>query len=675
MRMRFTRCLILGLLFISASLTLALPIGDVRRLNDWSDLPVLDSGRLHEATNWRGANPGRLVDAAPGQCVLLEDAQGPGCIERLSINSIQGRLKIYCDGAQTPQLDIGLDQLYPDWQWWNAEKNANIDANYPQTFPFLIPFTMRAPGYKNACHLPIPYAKSVKVVWEHAQGNIWAYYTVLYRRYPVNTPVSTFNLAELTKREADIRAAAVAWRNMGAMPAPHASDQVKTGTLSIGAKAAVDLYSSAGGSTLVGLRLRANPWHVAIDRLLVLRAYWDGETRPSVEVPVGLLCASLGGTRRAKVLPVGGSDKDGWYWCYLPMPFNTGARLTLENLSAHQIPNLEYELTVRPGPLPNGAGRFCARWKRVPQLAKDGIYELLQTTGAGKLVGYSVYIKNYPLVKQFSAKKTRMLLYRDGEAEASIGDSALMQYYYGGWYGGPNWDTPLSAIPVLDFAQYGTYGDYRFFLNDAPDWTNGARLVLDASKDDPRPQDYSSVVYWYRDLTARDTLPAVTHDALLLAPREPDVIEAEALIKTAIITGGDLLVVDDRDERYLVSNNQFVSFAPLGFGERVTFHVPVETAGEYTLRVRPVTGPSGGLWDVSVNGSPTPGPKENAMFFCMGEETRLQWAYQNGWLSVGKFPFTVGDNTVAFVSHPGYAGLIQRGTLLGLDAIQLVPVK
>ncbi|OPZ87103.1 MAG: hypothetical protein BWY76_00633 [bacterium ADurb.Bin429] len=671
--MRHPSLVAMGLLCLCAGL-LAAPIGDVQRLYDWSDLPVLDGGRLQEASNWRGANAGKLVDAAPGQCVLLE-TDGPGCIERLSINSIQGRLKVFCDGAAAPQLDIPLEQLYPDWQRWNTAKNANLDANYPQTFPFLIPFTLRAPGMKNACYLPIAYAKSVKVVWEHDPGRPWGYFTVLYRRYPANTPVTTFSLDALKRQETAVRAAANAWRKMGEMPHRLPTDQVKTGTLTLGAKAATEIYTAPGAGTVIGLRLRAKPWHVAIDRLLVLRAYWDGEARPSVETPIGLLCGSIGGARQSLVLPVGGGDKDGWYWCYLPMPYANGARLTLENLSGHQIPELEYELTVRPGQPANGAGRFCARWKRDRQVGEEKVYTLLQATGAGKLVGYNLDIRGCPLAEKYSARKSRMLLYRDGEAEASIADTALMQYYYGGWYGGPNWDTPLSAIPIMDFATRGTYGDYRYFLTDAPDWTTGARLVFDASKDELAGMDYSSVVYWYRAPAGRDTLPPVTHDALLLAPREPNVYEAEALVKTATITGGDLLVVDDRDERYLVSGNAFISFAPLGYRESITFRVPVETAGNYLLRIRPIFGPSGGLWDVSVNGSAIPGPKDNAHFNTQTYETGFQLAYTGGWMKMGTFPFTAGENTITFVSHPGYAGLIQRGILLGLDAMQLEPVK
>lgn len=668
------RILALCLLLLSATHLLALPIGDVARLRDWSDLPLLDGGHLLEATNWRGASVGKLPDAAPGQAVLLDD-QGPGCIERLSLASINGTMKVYIDGAAAPQLTVDLNKMYQGWPWWDVEKNKDLDASVPQPFPFMIPFSLSGPGYKNACYVPIAYAKRVKVVWEHDPARTAGYYTILYRHYPPNTPVNSFDLVELTKRKADVQTAANAWRAMGANPDPRATDKVKSGTMTIGTKATADLVSITGAGTMVALRLRARPWHVAIDRLLVLRAWWDGEKRPSIEVPVGGLFASQNGFRQARVLPVGGGDKDGWYWCYLPMPFASGAKLTLENLSGHVIPNLDYEITVRPGMPANGAGRFCARWTR-EMLAQDGTFELLNATGAGKLIGFNLFISGYPVPSQFGARKSRMLLLRDGETEPSIADAALMTYFYGGWYGGPNWDNPLSAIPVMEFATGGVYSEYHYFLNDAPDWSKSARLVLDASKDTTPGKDYTAVVCWYREPAGADTMPAVSHDPLMpWLGFDPAAIEMEGLLQTATVSNGDLLVVDDPECRYLAGGNAFVSYAPLAFGDRLTVHVDVKDAGTYQLWVRPICGPSGGLWDVSVNGSPTPGPKDNPMFACAKEETGFQWAYPSGWLNVGTFTLPAGDATLAFISHPSYAGLIQRGTLLTLDAVKLAPVK
>ena len=67
-------------------------------------------------------------------------------------------------------------------------------------------------------------------------------------------------------------------------------------------------------------------------RFSILRFYWDGETSPSVEVPVGDFFAS-GAGRYAQVSSLAVAVNPGSAFnCYWPMPFRKSARVTLENL-------------------------------------------------------------------------------------------------------------------------------------------------------------------------------------------------------------------------------------------------------------------------------------------------------------------------------------------------------
>ncbi|HEY3416882.1 MAG TPA: DUF2961 domain-containing protein, partial [Armatimonadota bacterium] len=409
--------LMLGLGLYLVGRAFALPIGDVRALYDWSDLPLIGAGRQVEASNFRTISGGVLKDATPGQAVLL-DEKGPGCVTRITIYTPNGTLKVYLDGAAAPQIDIPLSKLYQAFPYFSVlERRAALDKELDQQFPFLYPLCTMGSGYKNACYVPIPFARGIKVVYEHPAAYPWIAYSILLKRYPEGTPVQSYDLAALQARESDVRAAALAWRDPGQPPMVYPDARQQTGTLAIPAKGTVELWKSAGSGAIVGLRLRTMPWNMAIDRLLVLRAYWDGEARPSVETPLGDLCASHGGVRSYFVLPAGGGGYNNpWYWCYLPMPFAGGARLTLENLGGQSITNLDYEITVRPGLPPANAGRFCARWKRDRQLAAGGHYQLLETTGAGKLVGYNLFAAGFNTPLKSLAQVGLLSLTRDGEA-------------------------------------------------------------------------------------------------------------------------------------------------------------------------------------------------------------------------------------------------------------------
>ncbi|MHB9132929.1 MAG: DUF2961 domain-containing protein [Armatimonadota bacterium] len=667
---RFTLALACALLTIGS--TLSLPFGDIRTLYDWSDLPTLGTGHITESSNTWGPGAGKLTDVAPGQSVLL-DTKGPGCITRISIYAGVGTLKVYLDGATTPQIDIPLKLLHQQYPMYDPAKVATVDKDFQQQFPFLLPLNGQGSGQRNYSYIPIPFAQSAKVVLEHDPKNPWIQYSILTAKYPAGTKVQTYSPQEMQARQAEVWAAAKAFRNMGQPPMDYPDAKKQAGSMIVPARSTVDLWKSDGSGTVVGIRLRALPWHKAVDRLLVLRAYWDGESRPSVEAPLGDFCASHGGIRSTLVLPVGGGGKGNWYWCYLPMPFAKGARLTLENMSAHPIPTLEYEIAVRPGQVAPNAGRFCARWKRVQEIGDDGKYELLNATGAGKLIGYNMYITGFTVPQKNYRQTDRMALYRDDETEPSLAKSSLLVYFNNGWYTGATWESPLAANQEMDNFIYGKYSDYRFFLNDAPDWSKSVRLQMEVKIDGETGKDFSSTAYWYKTPGATDTFAPLKRAEILLPVRKyPGSIEAESLLATTEITRGDLMLVDDPDSRFGVGNNQYLSYAPLGFGDQITFTLPVDKAGTYEVRIRLVAGPSGGYWNTSVNGSPVNPDKPVS---CTWEETLLAyWHHPDGWQNLGAYDLRAGDNTVTFISRSPYIGAQQRGLLLGMDAFLLQPV-
>lgn len=66
-------------------------------------------------------------------------------------------------------------------------------------------------------------------------------------------------------------------------------------------------------------------------RKITLRAYWDGETEPSIEAPIGdFFGMGHGRTGNYASLPMQASPEDGKAFnCYFPMPFGSQMKLTL----------------------------------------------------------------------------------------------------------------------------------------------------------------------------------------------------------------------------------------------------------------------------------------------------------------------------------------------------------
>ena len=70
---------------------------------------------------------------------------------------------------------------------------------------------------------------------------------------------------------------------------------------------------------------------------MLLRIYWDGEERPSVEAPVGDFFANAFGERREVIsLPVIVEDGDS-YNCFWQMPFRKSARIEIVNQSDKRL--------------------------------------------------------------------------------------------------------------------------------------------------------------------------------------------------------------------------------------------------------------------------------------------------------------------------------------------------
>jgi hypothetical protein len=100
-------------------------------------------------------------------------------------------------------------------------------------------------------------------------------------------------------------------------------------------------------------------------RNAILRMYWDGETAPSVESPLGDVFGQGWGECYPYVaLPLCATPERSVN-CYLPMPFADGARIEIENDSEHPCRALFYYVDYEERRKPDeNLGRFHAQWCR-----------------------------------------------------------------------------------------------------------------------------------------------------------------------------------------------------------------------------------------------------------------------------------------------------------------------
>src|SRR5579871_2392955 len=111
-------------------------------------------------------------------------------------------------------------------------------------------------------------------------------------------------------------------------------------------------------------------------RYSILRFYWDDETTPSVEVPVGdFFCMGWGSYAPLRSLAVCVNPGSAFN-CYWPMPFRKKCKITMENLDAEDMVvyyQVDYVLTT----VLDDAAYFHAQFRRVNPLPFKQDYVLV----------------------------------------------------------------------------------------------------------------------------------------------------------------------------------------------------------------------------------------------------------------------------------------------------------
>ena len=108
-------------------------------------------------------------------------------------------------------------------------------------------------------------------------------------------------------------------------------------------------------------------------RFSILRMYWDDETTPSVETPVGDFFA-MGWGKYAQIsslsICVNPGSAFNSYWV---MPFRKKAKITMENLDATAV-RLYYQIDYTLTQVPKDAAYFHAQFRRINPLPEKEVY-------------------------------------------------------------------------------------------------------------------------------------------------------------------------------------------------------------------------------------------------------------------------------------------------------------
>ena len=260
-------------------------------------------------------------------------------------------------------------------------------------------------------------------------------------------------------------------------------------------------------------------------RNAVLRCHWDGSDRPSVEVPLGdffaLAHARVRQFTSALIAVNPGCGASHGLNAYFPMPFSSGARITLENEGPAPLGgplgafwyHVDYEAYDEP--VPDGTHRFHASYRqecsteavgRRPNatlhdgLNQDGTenYVALDTDGAGRLVGLVLEVENRQ-GRSWYGEGDDMVFVDSDAWPPKIHGTGTEEIFGGGACPSSEYVSFFSGFHLVESADYeGLVGMYRWYVHDLIHFSRSLRWTVEHGHANNFSNGYASVAYWYQ---------------------------------------------------------------------------------------------------------------------------------------------------------------------------------
>lgn len=259
-----------------------------------------------------------------------------------------------------------------------------------------------------------------------------------------------------------------------------------------------------------------------VHRWLVFRVFYDGQTHPSIEVPLGDFFANgIDGNALVASFPVAVNPKGGMnsYW---PMPFRQSIRVEITNDGPKKIDELFYQIDYSLEDLAHDSAYLHAAWRRATTTRHNPEHVLLDAvTGRGHYVG------TYLVWSQLSNGwwgEGEVKFFIDGDpADAPTICGTGTEDYFGGAWGfvmdhardmrPTTYSTPFLGYPQAVYEPTPKSGPripqhalYRWHIPDPIRFERELRVTIQAlgwypnGKYQPLADNIASVAYWYQSL-------------------------------------------------------------------------------------------------------------------------------------------------------------------------------
>jgi hypothetical protein len=247
-------------------------------------------------------------------------------------------------------------------------------------------------------------------------------------------------------------------------------------------------------------------------RFSILRIYWDDETEPSVECPVGDFFG-MGWNQYAHLVSsaicVNPGSAFNSYWV---MPFRKKCRITMENINVEDAMTLYYQVDYTLTEVPSDAGYFHAQFRR-SNPNETSVYTIVDgIKGKGQFVG--VYLA-WGVNNNGWWGEGEIKFYMDGDTKfPTICGTGTEDYFCGSY----NFDregkytefcTPYSGLvqvirPDGTYKSQQRFGLYRWHIMDPVRFEKDLKITIQdlgwhlGGRYLKQQSDIASACFWYQ---------------------------------------------------------------------------------------------------------------------------------------------------------------------------------
>ena len=418
--------------------------------------------------------------------LVIADLRGPGVINRIwTPTPTTDTIKFFFDGETSPRISIPFINFFTG-----------------KHYPFIAPLCGNQVG-GFYCYLPIPYEKSLKIVYA---GNNFRFHQTQYRSLAEKDKMKSFSIGMFDNYKDLFEKIAAVWSKQRS-PLESYGVKLKTQKIRLPLRSGVveNLIRINKGGRIVGIELGAGSDLLQAHRKILLTARWDNESKNALELPLHDFFGFAFGEPAMQSVVLG-ANKNKLY-SYLPMPFDRSAEMQLQYDKMNADDPAELLLTgtiyyTEDKRDAKNEGKLYVQARRAYNIPQGIPHLIADIKAKGHYIG--TILKSQGLEEGH----TRFfegddITFIDGKMK--MHGTGSEDYFNGGYYAVMDkWDRGMS-LPFHGSLAYDLMtartGGYRFYLSDKMNFSDSFRLTIEHQPEDKEyvKADYTSVGLFYAE--------------------------------------------------------------------------------------------------------------------------------------------------------------------------------